>query len=163
MKTGNGLENLLVYEHGKNNAHNAVARAAKKHIFVLDMCYDLIQVRELTSLIMGFLERLIFTRYRRNAFPFIESERPYLCSQGPSTGPSSELDDCPFCTHSLCIRFSLVPSHHEVILPSSQFPSHFPSKLWYALFISPIHSAFPACPVILDLLSQSCFCRIKDT
>jgi len=76
-----------------------------------------------------------------------ETSRPLWnvpCSQELATGSHSEPDESsPYRhTHLISLRSSLI-SHLCLGLPNDLFPSGFPTNIFYAFLISPMHATWP--------------------
>jgi hypothetical protein len=83
----------------------------------------------------------------------MEPKGTLLCSQDPTTGPYHEPDESSPHPPTVSVRTILMSSHLRLGLPSRLFPSGFPTKVLYALPISPMRATCPS-HLIPDLITR---------
>ena len=80
------------------------------------------------------------------------SQVPAICPY-PESYESSPCLPIPLLEDTFLILFS----HVLLGLPSSLFPSGLPTKTIHELFLSPIRVTYPACHILLDLVTRIIF------
>lgn len=94
------------------------------------------------------------TRQHSINIPSVYLENHRLAGEKPTIGPHQELDH----HHTLFFKYTLILSSHLYKgLPNHLFPLRFPTKIFCAFLISPMHDPCTSCLVLLDLITLIIF------
>jgi hypothetical protein len=95
---------------------------------------------------MGFLEKLVLSRWPRNSQLLMEPKGYFLCSHKPATGPHPVPPQSSLQPHTLyCLRSMFILARHLCsYLTSDLFSWGFQTKILYAFLVP--HAWYTSCP-----------------
>jgi hypothetical protein len=96
------------------------------------------------------LDKLLVTQLVTKFPAFMEPKGSLPCSQQPATGPYPEPDAFSPHVPTLFSLWSTLSSRLRLGFPSGLLPGDFPTKISYALLISPVRATCPAHPILLE-------------